>query len=146
MEAKWEELLSLQLPTELVSDWYARVAPANRKMLLSGKSEGLGSHSEVLMEVDFARVEKWVKRKRGQLLEPVATGGFDHESIKLSRTLDMHLDSPEQAAHINFDTGLQAAHEVVANLFTDNAVLHTETDKNQTSMKNRMNSSCPQLT
>lgn len=74
MEAKWEELLSLQQPTERVSEWYARVVPTYRRMLLSGKTKGLEYDSKVLLEVDFARVEKWVKRKRGQLLEPVKTG------------------------------------------------------------------------
>ena len=115
-------------------------------MLLSVKSEGLGSHSEVLMEVDFARVEKWVKRKRGQLLEPVTTGGFDHESIKLSRTLDMHLNSPKQAAHINFDTGLKLLMRLLQIHSLTKLYFILRQTKNQTSMKNRMNSSCPQLT
>ena len=39
-----------------------------------------------------------------------------------SRSLDMHLDSPELAVCIYFDTDLKVAHEVVANLFTDNAI------------------------
>ena len=76
-------LLSLQQPNEHVSEWYARVVPTYRNMLLSGKTEGLESDCDVLLEVDFAHVEKWVKWKRGQLLEPVKTGHFDHESMKL---------------------------------------------------------------
>lgn len=42
----------------------------------------------------------------------------------------MHLDSPERAACIDFDKGLKVAHDVVANLFTDNSVLHTGTAVN----------------
>ena len=57
MEAKWEELLSLQQPTELLSEWYVCVVPTYEKLPLSGKTEGRGSDLEVLLEVDFVHAE-----------------------------------------------------------------------------------------
>ena len=53
MEANWEELLCLQQPMEHVSKWDACIVPMHRKMLLFGKTEGLESDFEVVLEVDF---------------------------------------------------------------------------------------------